>query len=197
MIDPTSQTTQGASASLTTSESTLSGLTTGSGFSAAVEAANRAAAKKQAQDAEFAEIREKGFTAWVRDTQIEKLKEELRKRIIAEMGLTEDDIATMGSVIRQTLEARIKDEVEKRLATTLASTDSASASNQSTSSANDNQSQGSTVTRVAKAASTVLAAQEHATSASPTQTEEEKKDRQGNFGMVIPALAMPGGASLF
>jgi len=198
MIDPTSQTTQGASASLTTSASTLPGLTTGSGFGAAVEAANRAAAKKQAQEDELAQIREKGFTAWVRDTQMEKLKEELRKRIMSEMGLTEDDLGKMGSVLRQTLESRIKDEVEKRLASSLASGDNTSSSDQTASNANDNQAQGSTVTKVAKAASTVLAAQEQtAATSSPTQTEEEKKDRQGSFGMVIPALAMPGGGSLF
>lgn len=198
MIDPTSQTTQDASASLTTPGAPLSGLTTGTGFDAAMEAANRAAAKKQAQEDELSQIREKGFTAWVRDTQIEKLKEELRKKIMSEMGLTEKDLGKMGAVLRQTLEARIKDEVEKRLAAALASGDNASSSDQSASNANDNQSQGSAVTKIAKAASTVLAAQEQAGAASsPTRTEEEKKDRQGDFGMVIPALAMPGGESLF
>lgn len=197
MIDPTSQTTQGASASLTTSGTTTSGLSTGSGFDAAVNAANRAAAKKQAQDNELAQIREKGFTAWVRDTQMEKLKEELRKKIMSEMGLTEDDLGKMGAVLRQTLESQIKDQVEKRLAATLASGESASSSDQSASNANDNQAKGSTVTKIAKATTTVLAAQEQASAtSSPTQTEEEKKDRQGSFGMVIPALAMPGGGSL-
>lgn len=180
-----------------TSNTTLSGTSGGSGFDAALVAANRATAQKQAQDNELAEIREKGFTAWVRDTQIEKLKKELRKRIMSEMGLTEDDLGKMGSLLRQTLEARIKDEVEKRLATTLAGGNGGPGADQSGSSANDTQAQGSAVTKIAKAASTVLAAQEQSASASPTQTEEVKKDRQGNFGMVIPALAMPGAPSLF
>lgn len=163
-----------------------------------MDAANRAAAKKQAQDNELAQIREKGFTAWVRDTQIEKLKEQLRKKIMSEMGLTEDDLGKMGAALRQTLEAQIKNQVEKRLASALASGDTASSSDQSASNANDNQAKGSTVTKIAKATTTVLAAQEQASATtSPTQTEEEKKDRQGSFGMVIPALAMPGGGSLF
>lgn len=171
---------------------------TGGGFDAAVKAADRAAANKKAQDDELAQIREKGFTAWVRDTQIEKLKEQLRKKIMAEMGLSEDDLGKMGAVLRQTLEEQIKNQVEKRLAATLAGGDKDSASDQGGSSANDNQATGSTVTKVAKAAATVLAAQEQASAtASPTQTEEEKRDRQGSFGMVIPALAMPGAPPLF
>jgi len=198
MIDPTSQITQGSSASLTASDTNQTGVSAGGGFDAALDAANRAAANKKAQDDEISQIREKGFTAWVRDTQIAKLKEELRKKILAEMGLTEADLNKMGNVIRQTLEAQIKNQIEKRLASALASGENGDSSNQGSSTANDSQSQGGTTTKVAKAASTVLAAQEQAAAtSSPTQKEEEKKDRQGNFGMVIPALAMPGGASLF
>ncbi|CCG40353.1 hypothetical protein [Magnetospirillum molischianum] len=163
-------------------------------FSAAVEAAKRAAAREQAADDEMAQIRAKGFTAWVRDTQMEKLKEELRKKIMSEMGLTEEDLGKMTATIQQILEARIKEEVEKRLASALAANDSGSSSKQAASNDKNSATQD---TKVAKAASTVLAAQEQATAtSSPTQTEEEKRNRQGNFGMVIPALAMPGSSLL-
>lgn len=85
------------------------------GFDAALQAAQKAQARQQAHESDMDAIKEKGFTAWVRDTRIEKLKEELRKKIMAEMGLDEDSLAKMEPVIQQILEQKIQEEVEKQL----------------------------------------------------------------------------------
>lgn len=91
------------------------GASTGGGFDAALQAAQKAQARQQAHESEMDAIKEKGFSAWVRDTRIEKLKEELRKKIMAEMGLDEESMAKMEPVIQQILEQKIQEEVEKQL----------------------------------------------------------------------------------
>lgn len=89
------------------------------GFDAALAAANKAQAKQTAHDSEMDAIREKGFSAWVRDMRIEKLKEELRKKVMASMGLDEDSLAQMEPMVQKILEQKIQDEVEKQLAQVL------------------------------------------------------------------------------
>jgi len=88
-------------------------------FGAALAAAQKAAAKQQAHQSEMDSIKEKGFTNWVRDMRIEKLKEELRKKIMASMGLDEESLAKMEPMIQKILEQKIQEEVEKQLAQAL------------------------------------------------------------------------------
>ena len=90
------------------------------GFDAALKAAQQAAAREEQRAKEMASIRDKGFTDWVRDTQIEKLKEELRKKVLEAMGLTEDQLAAMAPAIQKILEQKIQEEVERQLQETIA-----------------------------------------------------------------------------
>ena len=89
------------------------------GFDAALAAAHKAEASQKAHDSEMEAIRDKGFSAWVRDMRIERLKEELRKKVMAAMGLDEDSLAQMEPMVQKILERKIQDEVEKQLAQVL------------------------------------------------------------------------------
>src|SRR5512145_384349 len=111
MIDSiTSQTLAVASAGTSTTTTAASG-----GFNAALDAERKAEAAKQARASELDAIKTKGFSTWVRDTQIEKLKEELRKKVMAEMGVDDDSLSKLSSVMREILEKKIQEEVDKRL----------------------------------------------------------------------------------
>lgn len=85
------------------------------GFDAALQAAQKAEARRQAQAAEEESIKTKGFTAWARDTQLEALKEKLRKQIMAEMGVDADQLSRLTAAMRQILEQKIEQEVERRV----------------------------------------------------------------------------------
>lgn len=87
----------------------------GGGFDAALEAAKRAEASQEASDAQLQSIRDKGFRQWVGEMQLEKLKEELRKKVMAAMGLDEDSLDQLAPAIRQILEQKIQEEVEREL----------------------------------------------------------------------------------
>lgn len=89
-------------------------------FDAALKAAQAAAARDQERKRDLDSIRDKGFTDWVRDTRIEKLKEELRKKVMAAMGVTEEDMAKMAPAIREILEAKIREAVEQQMQEELA-----------------------------------------------------------------------------
>ncbi|HTH15211.1 MAG TPA: hypothetical protein VL974_01050 [Magnetospirillum sp.] len=82
---------------------------------AALDAARKADERQQQQAAELDAIRSKGFSAWVRDTQVEALKEKLRKQVMAEMGVDADQLNRMTAAMRQILEQKIEQEVEKRV----------------------------------------------------------------------------------
>lgn len=161
MIDPLSnQTATTGSAAVA-----VGATTTASGFDAALEAAQKKEAADQARASEMDAIKEKGFSAWVRDTQLEKLKEKLREQIMAEMGVDDDSMAKLSPVMQQILEQKIQEEVDKRV-----QEEQAKQQQQQ-----DGQSQ------------SVLAA-----------TQQTGKNNQGGKDCpVIPALAWPGGASLF
>ncbi len=64
---------------------------------------------------DIAEIKEKGFVAWYKDLQKEKM-EELRQEILGEMGLTEEDLAAMPPEQRADVEKQISEEIQKRMA---------------------------------------------------------------------------------
>lgn len=61
------------------------------------------------------EIRDKGFSAYAEEINEKKL-EELREKILAAMGLSEDDLENMGPEQRGKIEKMIALEIQKRLA---------------------------------------------------------------------------------
>lgn len=158
-------TTLSAAAGLTTSGTQGTG---GNEFNAALKASQKANARQKAHESEIAEIKEKGFTNWVRDTRIEKLKEELRKKIMAQMGLDDDSMAKMEPVVQQILEQKIQEEVEKQLQQALKEEE-------------QQQQQGAPGQSVAQR----------------TTEQAGKNDRRGISCPVIPALAQAGGVPVF
>jgi len=61
------------------------------------------------------EIHEKGFLAYAKDLNEAKL-EELRKKILDKMGLSEDDLDKMSAQQRSAIEKMISEEIRERLA---------------------------------------------------------------------------------
>ncbi len=59
-------------------------------------------------------IREQGFLAYVEELNKKKI-EEMRRKILEAMGLTEEDLATMPSERRAAIEKAIDDEIARRL----------------------------------------------------------------------------------
>lgn len=144
-----------------------SAVSTGGGFDAALKAAQKTEADKKARASELESIKTKGFSNWVRDTQIEKLKEELRKKVMAEMGVNENDLSKLSSVMREILEKKIQEEVDKRM-------------QEETAKQQDEQNGGKTASLTKQA-----------------EQQTGKNDRNGKDCPVIPALSWPGGASVF
>jgi hypothetical protein len=60
------------------------------------------------------EIREKGFQAYAEELK-EKKKEELRAKILGEMGLSEEDLQGMSAELRGQIEKMIAAEIVKRM----------------------------------------------------------------------------------
>lgn len=56
-----------------------------------------------------------GFASYAKKIQEQKI-EEMRKKILSAMGLSEDDLAKMSADQRNTIEKMINDEIRKRLA---------------------------------------------------------------------------------
>ncbi|MGE4279494.1 MAG: hypothetical protein AB7G62_07900 [Magnetospirillum sp.] len=168
----TIDTTGGLTALTSTSSATWSEQS--GGFDAALAAAQKVAAKQQAHQSEMDEIREKGFSNWVRDMRIEKLKEELRKKIMASMGLDEESLAKMEPMIQQILEQKIQEEVEKQLAQALKEED---------------EKNGASGQQAGQGSSRTIAQQATA--------QAGKNDRQGKTCPVIPALAGAEGVIIF
>lgn len=139
-------------------------------FDAALIAAQKAEERKRQHATELDDIKSKGFSAWVRDKQLEELKEKLRRQVMADMGLNEDSLSRLSAAMREILEQKIQEEVEKRMQEEMAK--------------DQDKEQEKGVTGVA--AKTAAAHQ------------PGKNDQQdGKSCPVIPALAWPGGASLF
>lgn len=90
------------------------------GFDAALEVAQRTAAKREAEAAELQTIRDKGFRAWAGEMQIKKIKEDLRKKALAAMGLDEEGLKALGPTLRQILEQKIQAEIAEQLEKALA-----------------------------------------------------------------------------
>lgn len=149
----------------------------GATFGAALEAAQRAAARREQHDREMNAIADKGFTDWARDTQIEKLKEKLRRKIMAQMGLDENSLSLMTPVMQEILQRKIEEELERQLAEAMP----------------DPRDGGGRDTPRTEAATSPAPAQ-----ATPARQDQPgKNDRDGKTCPVIPVLAWPGGPSLF
>ncbi|MGE5475058.1 MAG: hypothetical protein ACM3Q1_00230 [Bacteroidales bacterium] len=159
-------------------------------FDAALLAAQRVQERQQQHASEIDSIKSKGFTAWARDTQIEALKEKLRKMVMAEMGLDEDQLSHMSSAMRQILEAKIQEEIQRRMEEELAKSQSGdqNANGQNTQNGQSNQNGPNTQSTQATQTAAVTA---------PTSQQDGKKDQDGKTCPVIPALCWPGAASLF
>ncbi len=84
-------------------------------FNPAVMAQQRADAGREERQRLLEEIREKGFRTYVDDLEKEKM-EELRRKILASMGLTEEDLNKMSADQRAAIEKAISEEIQKRLA---------------------------------------------------------------------------------
>lgn len=89
-------------------------------FDDALKAATKAAQRQEEDRRELEAIRQKGFRDWARDAEVAKLKEKLRQMVLAEMGLDEQALGAMEAAVRQVLEQKIADEIERRLSETLA-----------------------------------------------------------------------------
>jgi hypothetical protein len=114
MTTPITHPTAGTTAAFTV-PMTKSSAAGGSSFDAALKASQAAKAKDEERTAQVKAIREKGFTAWVGEMRIEKLKEELRKKALSAMGLDEESLQGMAPVMRQLLEKKIEEEVASML----------------------------------------------------------------------------------
>lgn len=79
-------------------------------------------AKRQREDAwqsDLETIREKGFSAFVEELQQRKI-EELREKLLAQMGLDEESLAALSAEQQQTIETLISQEIQRRMAATSA-----------------------------------------------------------------------------
>ena len=61
------------------------------------------------------QIREKGLSAWAHEQQMEKLKQKIRDQILSERKLSEDDLAAMPAVQRESVEAEIQKLIEEKI----------------------------------------------------------------------------------
>jgi membrane-associated HD superfamily phosphohydrolase len=82
--------------------------------------------KKQGQGTDFSamleeqnsiknEILEKGFTTYVKDMQQEKLEEEIREKILAALGLSEEDLANLPAKQRAAIEQTIQETIAQEI----------------------------------------------------------------------------------
>lgn len=199
MIDPTQSS---AMATFTGNSGKLNASTSGGkakgGFDAALDAELRAQASAKAQADEMAAIRSKGFVAWARDTQIEKLKTEIRRKVMAEMGVDDTSMNKLAESIRRVIEQKIKEEVERRLAATLEGKPDEPAK-----SAADSREDGKNGDGAARADQAKTTQAEGSLFTNPPHPGKNvsalgKKDPvTGTSCPVIAVLAWPGGESLF
>ena len=162
----------------------------GGGFDAAMQAAQKAAAEKDADNQTIADIRKKGFVAWARDAQIKNLKEELRKKALAAMGLDEKSLAALPPSVHNIIEQRLEQELALQMAQNNPVTDkTARDGNSSTSTGQTGQdSQNSNAPQPL----TQVSSQSDDTG----QNQPSKNNQAGKTFPVIPALIWPGGESV-
>lgn len=167
MIDSLASSLVSATSAGSSASSQSGASSTSNTFDAALEAERKDAERKQALQGDLDEIREKGFSAWAKETQEEALREKLRQKIMAEMGVDEQSLSSLSSVMRETLEQKIEEEVQKRMEEEMAKV---------------NDQGGTTQAQTAMAQQT---------------SQTGRNDRSGKDVPVIPAVSWPGAASLF
>ncbi|CAA6603977.1 conserved hypothetical protein [Rhodospirillaceae bacterium LM-1] len=158
--------------------------TSAGAFDAAMAAAQKSERAEEARKSELQSIRDKGFRGWVGEMQIEKLKAELREKVMQAMGLTEEDLAQMAPAIQQILEQKIKEELERQLEEEMRQ-QQAGKSVQGNRAALDGAMNG-------QDGSGTAARQVQAPQPAPRQNSPQQKDENGKTCPVIPALAWPG-----
>jgi len=70
--------------------------------------------KEAAEPSVIDEIREKGFSAYVKEIQVKKM-EELREKILEAMGLSEEELEEMPAKQRNQIEEVIAEEIRRRM----------------------------------------------------------------------------------
>ncbi|MCF8480446.1 MAG: hypothetical protein K9H25_08450 [Rhodospirillum sp.] len=88
----------------------MAGLTT----DPATLAAQRAQANEAARNADITAIKEKGFSAYVKDLEEEKIKK-MREEILQAMGLSDDALNEMSPEQRSAVEKTVSEEIQRRL----------------------------------------------------------------------------------
>jgi len=168
---------------------------TGGGFDAALAAAQKAAAQKAAQDAEMRTIRDKGFTAYARDTLAENLRQKMRQQALAAMGLDENSLAKLPPTVKNEIEQRIEAAIKLALEQTVGNTAAAKKGESGGSSDSAKTDQRPATAAAAKAADPTPPATVDAFGLTG-QTLPGGKKSSGTICPVIPVLAWPGGPSL-
>lgn len=78
------------------------------GFNAALQAEQARKASEAAVNKDLEDIRNKGFRAWAKDISMEVLKEQLRKKLEAQLGEDELDSDKLAAIIEQMLEKEMQ-----------------------------------------------------------------------------------------
>ena len=85
------------------------------GLSSLLQSSSAATPKaKSESESLFDEIKDKGFSAYAKEVQDKKM-EELRKKILGQMGLSEEDLNKMPAEQRAAIEKIVAQEMQKRL----------------------------------------------------------------------------------
>lgn len=72
-----------------------------------------AAGERSPIDDVIEEIKEKGLAEWAHEQWLERIREKARQAALADLGLTEDDLAAMSPDMQARIEAMIKEVVEE------------------------------------------------------------------------------------
>jgi hypothetical protein len=66
-------------------------------------------------DRDLDQIREKGFQAWAKEEQLEKLRDKIRRELLEDKKLSEEDLAAMPEQQRLSIEAEIEEIIAKMI----------------------------------------------------------------------------------
>ncbi len=78
-----------------------------------------AQAEETEEDQLIAEILEKGLADWAHEKWLERIREKARQAALAEMGLTEADLAAMTPAMQKQIERMIEEKVEEAIRSAL------------------------------------------------------------------------------
>ena len=78
-----------------------------------------AQAEETEEDQLIAEILEKGLADWAHEKWLERIREKARQAALAEMGLTEADLANMTPAMQKQIERMIEEKVEEAIRSAL------------------------------------------------------------------------------